>query len=167
MCSDNCGICSNGNTRNCLNKVLIECPVPGVNKICNDFKINCPELSFHLHLPPIVPCMDVGKDLELGASASLWFYILYCAVLHMRLDTWTPQTIAQQESNKIFRFVQSLTIFPLRTRNHSLKSSGLLDAPSAMRQPCRCLCLPKLSPAARSGAVRRAEGKPSRGAAVL
>ena len=71
MCSDNCGICSNGNTRNCLNKVLMECPVPGVNKICNDFKINCPELSFHLHLPPIVPCMDAGKDLELGTSAAL------------------------------------------------------------------------------------------------
>ena len=50
----------------------------------------------------------------------------------MRLGTWTPQTIAQQESSKIFRFVQSLTIFPLRTRNHSFKSSGLLDAPSAV-----------------------------------
>ena len=60
------------------------------------------------------------------------YFILCCAVLHMRLGTWTPQTIAQQESSKIFRFVQSLTIFPLRTRNHSFKSSGLLDAPSAV-----------------------------------
>ena len=58
--------------------------------------------------------------------------MLGCAELHMRLGTWTPQTIAQQESNKIFRFVQSLTIFPLRTRNHSFKSSGLSDAPSAV-----------------------------------
>ena len=60
------------------------------------------------------------------------FMIIYCGVLHMRLGTWTPQTIAQQESSKIFRFVQSLTIFPLRTRNHSFKSSELLDAPSAV-----------------------------------
>ena len=76
--------------------------------------------------------------------------MLGCAELHMRLGTWTPQTIAQQESNKIFRFVQSLTIFPLRTRNHSFKSSGLSDAPSAVSLSLSL----KLSPSLHCSMVR-------------